>query len=307
LQLRGIQRYMGKLCKSPLNVARHALALAQEHLPRYAHRYSPKLYTQPQLFVCLVLKTFFAKDYRGFTAILNDFDALKSYLGLKRVPHFTTLQKASRRLLRSDRAKSLFRGVVRRFLGRKRRIDRAAVDSTGMDLGRRSAYYVRRRHAGKPGKKGVFYSRYAKLEASFDCRSHLILAAFVGRGPRPDTDRFIPLLDATLESARPKNMLGDAGYDSEGNHEHARLKRGIRSFMPATHGRPSPKPPTGRFRRQMRQRLNKHYGSYGQRWQAETGFSMIKRCLADTVQGRTYWSQCRDLWLLIITYNILLL
>jgi hypothetical protein len=49
---------MNKLTKSPLNVARHAFALANEHLPPYAHRFSPKTYTQPQLFVCLVLKTF---------------------------------------------------------------------------------------------------------------------------------------------------------------------------------------------------------------------------------------------------------
>jgi Transposase DDE domain len=296
-----------KLSKSPLQVARHALALANAHLPLYAHRFSPKTYTQPQLFVCLVLKTFFGMDYRGLTAVLEDFDALQSYLGLRRVPHFTTLQKASRRLLRTPRAKELFHGVVRRFRGRKRRLKLAAMDSTGLDLGRRSAYYVRRRQAGKPGKKRVLYSRFAKLEACFDCQSHLILAAFVGRGPRPDVDRFVPLLDATLEVARPQNMLADAGYDSEGNHRHARVAKGVRSFMPATHGRPTNKPLSGRFRRQMKKRLNKDYGQYGQRWQAETGFSMIKRCLSDTIQGRSYWSQCRELWLLIITYNILLL
>jgi len=298
---------MTKLEKSPMKVARHALALAQEHLPQYAHRYSPKTYTQPQLFVCLVLKTYFGADYRKIAAIIADFDALRVYLGFSRVPHFTTLQKASRRLLRRAQAKRLFQGVVRTFLGRRRRLERVAMDSTGLDLGRRSAYYVRRRQAGKPGKKRVLYSRFAKLEASFDCRSHLLLAANVGRGPRPDVDRFVPLLDRTLEVARPTTVLADAGYDSEGNHRHARLTRKVRSFMPATLGRPTTKPPTGRFRRLMKQRLNKDYGKYGQRWQAETGFSMIKRCLADTVQGRSYWSQCRELWLLVITFNILLL
>src|SRR5208282_5275600 len=253
---------MTKLSKSPLQVARHALALAHAHLPLYAHRYSPKTYTQPQLFVCLVLKTFFGMDYRGLTSVLKDFDALQSYLGLRRVPHFTTLQKASRRLLRTPRAKELFHGVVRRFRGRRRRVKLAAMDSTGLDLGRRSAYYVRRRQAGKPGKKRVLYSRFAKLEACFDCQSHLILAAFVGRGPRLDIDRFVPLLDATLEVARPQNMLADAGYDSEGNHRHARITHGVRSFMPATHGRPTNKPLSGRFRRQMKKRLNKNYGKY---------------------------------------------
>jgi hypothetical protein len=298
---------MTKLSKSPLNVARQAFALASEHLPLYAHRFSPKTYTQPQLFVCLVLKTFFGMDYRGLTALLQDFDALQSYLGLQRVPHYTTLQKASRRLLRTAQAKKLFRGVVRRFLGRRRRVRLAAMDSTGLDLGRRSAYFVRRRQAGKPGKKRVLYSRYAKLEASFDCQSHLILGALVGRGPRPDTNRFVPLMNATLENAKPHSMLADAGYDSEPNHHYARLTHKIRSYMPATHGRPTTKSLTGRFRRQMKQRLNKNYGNYGQRWQAESGFSMLKRRLADTIEGRSYWSQCRELWLLVLTFNILLL
>jgi hypothetical protein len=281
--------------------------LANEQLPLYAHRFSPKKYTQRQLFVCLVLKTFFRTDYRGLVAILQDFDALQAYLGLKAVPHFTTLQKASRRLLRGPRAKRLFRAVVRRHMRRKKRLKRVAMDSTGLDLGRRSAYYVRRRHAGQTGKKRVLYSRYAKLEAVFDCRSHLLVAALVGRGPRVDVDRFIPLLNATFEVARPEAALADAGYDSEGNHRYARLGKNVRSFIPASIGRPTSKPPTGYYRRQMRQRLNKDYGSYGQRWQAETGFSMLKRCLADTVEGRSYWSQCRELWLLVITYNILLL
>ena len=298
---------MNKLSKSPLNVARHAFALASEHLPLYAHRYSPKTYTQPQLFVCLVLKTFFRRDYRGLVGILKDFDALRAYLNLTRVPHYTTLQKASRRLLNAPYAKRLFQGTVRRFLGRRKRLKLAAMDSTGMDYGRRSAYYVRRRQAGQSKAKRVYYSHFAKLEASFDCKSHLILAAKMGRGPRPDVDCFRPLLDATLETSRPKSMLADASYDSEGNHQHARVTRKVRSFMPATHGRPTNKPLTGRFRRLMKKRLNKDYGHYGQRWQAESGFSMIKRCVADTVQGRSQWSQRRELWLIVITYNILLL
>lgn len=57
----------------------------------------------------------------------------------------------------------------------------------------------------------------------------------------------------------------------------------------------------------MKQRLNKDYGSYGQRWQAETALSMLKQRLGSTVNGRSYWSQCRELWLLAISYNIMLL
>lgn len=297
---------MSKLTKSPLRVARHALAVGTQALPPYAHRFSPKKFTQPQLFACLVLKTFLKTDYRGLAAHLADHSDLRATLGLHGVPHYTTPQKASRRLLRLPRVRRLFRTTVRRFLKRRRKIARAALDSTGLDCGHASRYYIRRRNGAAKQWQTVAYSRYAKLEASFDCRSHLMLAALVGRGPRVDTDRFVPLLDATLANVRVGAALADAGYDSEPNHRHAREECGVRSFIPATAGRPTTKPPTGRYRRQMKQRLDKDYGRYGQRWQAETGFSMFKRRLGAAVHGRSYWSQCRDLLLMALTFNIML-
>ena len=297
---------MLSLTKSPLRVARQALAVGQGALHRYAHKFSPKIYTQPQLFACLVLKVFFKTDYRGIVVLLEEHDGLTDVLGLDRVPHWTTLQKACRRLLTLRRADRLLTGTVRRLLGRRRRIRRAAFDSTGLDCGRRSHYYVRRRSKGATAEQKVRYSRYAKLEAAFACDSHLLIAAIPRRGPAVDTDRFVPLLEQALRRVKLITALADAGFDSEPNHRHARERRGVRSFIPATSGRPTTKPPTGRYRRLMKQRLTKDYGSYGQRWQAETGFSMIKRRLGAAVAGHTYWSQCRDLLLLALTYNLML-
>jgi Transposase DDE domain/Transposase domain (DUF772) len=298
---------MSTLTKSPLRVARAALAAGADALPSYAHVYSPRKYTQPQLFACLVLKTFLKTDYRGVEAHLADHSDLRATLGLRAVPHFTTLQKASRRLLRAAPARRLFAATVRRFLGRRRRVRRAALDSTGLDCGHASRYYIRRRNGAKKQWQTVAYSRYAKLEAAFDCWTHLLVGVLAARGPRVDTDRFVPLLDAALTNVRITAALADAGYDSEPNHRYAREDCGVASFIPATAGRPTTKPPTGRYRRQMKQRLTKHYGRYGQRWQAETGFSMIKRRLATAVHARTYWSQCRELLLVAITYNLMLL
>ena len=108
------------------------------------------------------------------------------------------------------------------------------------------------------------YSRYAKLEAAFDCDTHLLLGPRRPRAAR-DTDRFVPLLEATLEHVGLDAALADAGYDSEANHLHARETCGVRSFIPATIGRPTVKLPTGRYRRRSEQRLTKDYGGYGQR------------------------------------------
>jgi hypothetical protein len=293
--------------KSPLRVAQQALAVGTNALRLYAHRCSPQLYTQPQLFACLALKTFFKTDYRGIVAKLRDLSDLPRALGLQRVPHYTTLQKAAVRLLRQPRARRLFHTTIRRFFRRRRRSPRVAFDSSGLDCGHASRYFIRRRaRKGSPWQT-VAYSRYAKLELAIDCASHVIVGVLTSRGPRVDVDRFVPLLEATLQAIRPRRVLADAGYDSEPNHRYARERRGVRSFMPATAGRPTEKPPTGRYRRQMKRRLNKGYGGYGQRWQSETVFSMIKRRLASVVQGRSYWSQCRELWLLTITHNLMIL
>jgi hypothetical protein len=297
---------MSTLSKSPLHVAREALTVATQVLRPYAHKFSPKLYTQPQLFVCLVLKTFFKTDYRGLTALLRDDRDLRRTIGLRGVPHFTTLQKASRRLLRLPRARRLLGATIRRQLGRRCRVRRAAFDSTGLDCGHRSSSYVRRRCATSKKWQRVAYRRYAKLELAVDTVNHVVLACLAGRGPRPDTDRFVPLLKATLRQVRLDAALADAGYDSEPNHQYARDAKGVRSFMPATIGRPTTKLPSGRYRRRMKQRLNKHYGRYGQRWQVECTNSMIKRRLTTTVHARSYWAQCRELLLIVLTYQCML-
>src|SRR6516165_6078697 len=120
---------MSTLSKSPTRVARQALAIATKVLRPYTHKNSPRLYTQPQLFVCLVLKTFFKTDYRGLTTLLHECSELRRTVGLRSVPHFTTLQKASRRLLRLPRARRLLGATIRRHLRRRRRVRQAAFDS----------------------------------------------------------------------------------------------------------------------------------------------------------------------------------
>ena len=44
--------------------------------------------------------------------------------------------------------------------------------------------------------------------------------------------------------------------------------------------------------------------TYGQRWQVETIFSMIKRNFGSALRARRYWSQCREMMLLVLTHNI---
>src|SRR2546423_7491639 len=77
---------MSTFTKSPLRVARRALAAGVKSLRPYAHPRSPKKYTQPQLFACLVLKTFLKTDYRGLAAMLADLADLRRVLALPCAP-----------------------------------------------------------------------------------------------------------------------------------------------------------------------------------------------------------------------------
>ena len=90
---------MRTLSKSALRVAREALAVGRAALPAYASRFSRHDYTQPQLFALLVLKQFLRTDYRGLVALVAEWRDLRQALGLRKVPHFSTLAHAARRLL----------------------------------------------------------------------------------------------------------------------------------------------------------------------------------------------------------------
>src|SRR5712671_2363679 len=93
--------------KSPRKVAMVALAAGKEAFSDYSHKFSPKKFTHPQLFACLVLKEFEKKDYRRVCELLTDCSDLRAAIELTIVPHYTTLQKASRRLLKLDRVRAL--------------------------------------------------------------------------------------------------------------------------------------------------------------------------------------------------------
>lgn len=88
------------MTKSPRRVAREALAVAGEALPAYSCRTSRKDYTRAQLFAVLALRAFLKTDYRGVVAFLHDFPELRADLGLSKVPHYSTLAYAERRLLK---------------------------------------------------------------------------------------------------------------------------------------------------------------------------------------------------------------
>ena len=148
------------------------------------------------------------------------------------------------------------------------------------------------------------YTRFPKLSVINDCQTHLILGAVTTRGPSVDVNQFRQLFEKVASQFHIEKILGDAGYDSEANHCCARDEYNVESIIPAKLGRPTltDKLPKGKYRRQMRTNFDKE--TYGQRWQVETVFSMIKRRFGSTIHARSYWAQNREMLLMVLAHNI---
>lgn len=283
-----------------------AMAVAKESLPLHPHRFAPRKFNEHQLFACLVLMRFFKTSYRGIYAYLQDMPTLCSDLGLPKVPHYTTIQQAARRLLTHRRTHQLLArsnellAEVNQPPPKGRRV---AADGTGLKADRRSAYYTQRRN--QTGNR-VKYRRFPKLTLLVDIDNHMILSMLRGRGPKPDVQELVPLLDAVPKGVTLHHVYADAGFDSQANHEYAREAHGILTTIPPSHGRPSKdhKPPTGQYRRMMKETWGLRRKFYGQRWQVETVNSMFKRNQGDPLAARSHWPQQREMSLIALTHNV---
>jgi transposase len=282
-----------------------AWEVAKSSLPAYSHRTSPKKFTQHQLFACLVLKAFLKTDYRGLVEHLCDCPDWCQAIELAAVPHFTTIQKSAQRLLRTSLVASLLDQTVIKVMGRKKRVPLAAIDSTGMESRHSSQYFIQRRSREPNVWQTSQYTRYPKLGILVDCSNHLILGYLTDQGPKPDIRDIAPTLRQTSCHVKIEWLTADAGYDSEANHVLCREEHGIRSLFPPKHGRPTSKPARGRYRRLMQIQFN--LKKYRQRWQVETTVSMIKRRLGSATTGRSYHARRRDLMLMVLTHNIMIL
>jgi hypothetical protein len=195
-----------------------------------------------------------------------------------------------------------------------------ALDSSMYEPHHVSRYFDKRRHRSRSEarKKRLKFKanrriartvkKLPKLSLAVHAASHLILAAKATTGLAIDHPQFVPLLQRAASRMSLDWVVADAGFDSESNHRAAREDLKIRSLIPATIGRPGTRPPSGYYRRLMRQRLKRPGGlkRYRQRWQVETVNSMVKRNLGSACRSRGAWGRKRDLLLRTVTHNLMI-
>src|SRR5213075_2879336 len=284
-------------CKSPRKVMRAAFHLACQVLPKYSSRFSRHDFTLPQLFACLVLKEHQRQSYRHVEALLHDSPEWCRDIGMRKAPDHNTLCRAFHALNLGRRHRKLLDRLTHWFAIARQLGSMVAIDSSLYDTHHRSRHYEQRcRHYASQHKRtanarrSVSARRSPKLSVGICTRSHLILSTRVRIGMGSDCRDFEPLLfDAWRRHPRLRTVLADAGYDSESNHRIARLDMNLRSFIKAGSGRPGKNPPIGYYRRLMSKRLrgSQRGKKYGQRAQAETVNSMLKRNLGDCLRARS--------------------
>jgi len=81
-------------------VAQDALAEARESMPKFAHPFLSKDFTEHQLYAVQVLRRFLKTDIQGVMQNLADSAELCEALGLEAIPDYATLFQADARLTR---------------------------------------------------------------------------------------------------------------------------------------------------------------------------------------------------------------
>jgi hypothetical protein len=305
---------------------RLAYELARVQLPEHSCRFSRHDFTLAQLFACLVVREFFGLSYRRTEALLSDVPQWLADIGLAKTPDHNTLWRAFDALVASRRCSRMLDLLADLFakarlltLGRKP----LAIDSTCFEQRHRSGHYDRRcrrmapgadLHPGKWGKtvnarRSRRLRRMPKLAIAVDSGCHLILAAKARLGNGSDAPDFDDLLYHAWRRKKMAVVVADAGYDSEANHRIARQDLGVRSIISPGIGRPSSKPPAGRWRRLMAKRFKRKADQklYGQRAQSETAHSMMKRNMGSALRSRTPERRKKEMMLRVLVHNIALL
>ena len=254
-----------------------ALELAKT-VPKYFSKFSNKIFCNQQKIVLLVLKQKLRTTYRDLIEILK-ISHIPMLIGLKRIPHHTTLVKFAKKI------KSSLLNLLLPF--RKAKV--VGLDGTGFEVENRSMHYKFR-------TARTSYRRYIKLGISVDLNKQIILKQEIHKSPRNDCKDFMPL----TKGIETDYLCADKGYDSEKNHKFvinnlkAKSLICVRNLFSARH------------RNTIRKRVYENFDEkmYHQRSKVETIFSVIKKKYGSCLKARTFYSQKKEIMCKLIAYNL---
>ncbi len=258
-------------------------------IPLYFRSVQKKTFTNFQHIFLLVAKEHTTYGYRMFIESLYD-SKLPNYIGLKRIPHFTTLQKFASRLPAKIIQKLIL--LTRTLFNKQGTI--WGADSTGIELDHASSHYCKRISRDKPVKGFILFNGIS------DLYNKIFTVVKIRKRRRHDT------VDLQCMYPKIKNedfdfFVADKGYDSERNHKMI-YESGKQSLISLKNmGLPIHKT-KGRYRKMAKK--NFEDGIYRQRNITESLFSAFKRKYGSKIKARKFKTQKMELLCKILSYNI---
>ena len=235
--------------------------------------------------------------FREAQVRLSEHRELREILPLRSVPDYTTLY----RFLRRWDDHTIPRGVgetVRPWRRGKKHVRvSAAMDGTGLSYNAVSTFFIRRSEQHSRGR--TRHRHWWKWLVVADGKQPILLAQHARPGPWCDTRARPALIHAAGQRLPVREVLADAEFDSQANHEYIRQHWRARSILP---GKPRRGLPRGGIRYQMYRAFPQK--EYAQRAKIETIFSVIQRKLSSRAPGRSLPVQIRQALLLGLTYNL---
>ncbi len=260
-------------------------------LPIYFSKFSNKMYSNFQHVFLLVYKQFRKFTYEELLTDLSDNLTLRAYLGLNKLPHYTTLIKFATRLPLKilDRLVLAFKQLIPKP-------KRVAIDATGLSLDNASPHYCKR--VGLKYKKRPFM----KTTFAVDIDTYIILLCKMRKGHRHDTKDAKPMIKKLARHYKPDIFYADRGYDDNNIFKlcFEKLKAYPlilqRRLDVPKHRR------SGKYRKETFEVFD--YGEYLQRNKIETLNSMFKKRFSDKVKSKINKTQKVEVILRVIAYNI---
>ncbi len=254
-------------------------------------KFSNKLFTQYQHLFMLVYKQFRKFTYKELLEDLSDNITLRAYLGLNKLPEYTTLIKFAKRV-----PSIIFEKIMVAFSKYIKQPEKVAIDGTGISLDNASPHYCK-----KIGKK--YHKRpFLKLSVIIEIKHYLILQFKVRKKARHDLIDAYPMVKKLAKLYTPEAFYGDRGYDSEKLFKLVFEELGAYPLILQKRLDVPKHRRKGRYRKQTVDVFD--YGQHLQRNKVETAFSILKRKFGFSIRSREVKLQKVEAMSRIIAYNI---